>query len=144
MLEGNLRKISMHVVIDKPYEHWLLLCIIFLWFIKIYLKHLSHTILLHLFTCSFVAFSRLQSYSFIVCIIPYWSSLVAQLVKNLTPVWETWFRSLDWEDPLEEGMATLSSILTWRIPWTEETRRLQSMGLQRVRHDWTSKHTTLP
>ena len=49
-----------------------------------------------------------------------WSSLVAQLVKNLPAMWETWIRSLGWEDLLEEGMATHSSILAWRIPWTEE------------------------
>ena len=46
------------------------------------------------------------------------ASLVAQLVKNLPPVWETWVRSLGWEDPLEKGMATHFSILAWRIPWT--------------------------
>ena len=57
---------------------------------------------------------------------------------------ETWVWSLGWEDPLEEGIATLSSILTWRIPWTEEPGGLQSMGLQRVRHDWSdSTHTLL-
>ena len=48
---------------------------------------------------------------------------------------ETWFRSLGWEDPLEKEMATYSSILAWRIPWTEEPGRLQSMGSQRVRYD---------
>ena len=46
-----------------------------------------------------------------------WASLVAQVVKNLHAVWETWFRSLDWEDPLEEGMTAHSSIHAWRIPW---------------------------
>ena len=46
-----------------------------------------------------------------------WASLVAQLVKNLPAMWETWIRSLGWEDPLEKGKATHSSILTWRIPW---------------------------
>ena len=61
--------------------------------------------------------------------------LVAQMVKNLPTVWETHVQFLDQEDPLEEGMATHSSILAWRIPWTEEPGRLQSMGLQRVRHD---------
>ena len=59
-----------------------------------------------------------------------WASLVAQLVKNLPAVWETWVRSLGWEDPLEKKKATYSSILAWRIPWT-----IQSMGLQRVGHD---------
>ena len=49
-----------------------------------------------------------------------WASLVAQMVKNPPAMWETWVRSLGWEDPLEEGMATHSSILAWRIPWTEE------------------------
>ena len=49
-------------------------------------------------------------------------------------------QSLDWEDTLEEEMATHSSILAWRIPWTEESGKLQSMGLQRVGHDWAYKH----
>ena len=59
-----------------------------------------------------------------------WASLVAQLVKNPPAMRETWVRSLGWEDPLEKGKATHSSILAWRIPWT-----VKSMGLQRVRHD---------
>ena len=50
-------------------------------------------------------------------------------------VWETWVRSLDWEDPLEEEMATHSSKFVWEIPWTEEPGRLQLMGLQRVGYD---------
>ena len=58
------------------------------------------------------------------------ASLVAQTVKNLPAMWETWVQSLGWEDPLEEGMATHSSILAWRIPWTEEPGGLQSMGSQ--------------
>ena len=59
-----------------------------------------------------------------------WASLVAQLVKNPSAMWETWVRSLGWEDTLQKGKATHSSILAWRIPWT-----IQSMGLQRVRHN---------
>ena len=59
-----------------------------------------------------------------------WDSLVAQMVKNLPAVRQTWVRSLGWEDPLEEGMATHSSILAWRIPWTEEPGGLQSKGSQ--------------
>ena len=55
---------------------------------------------------------------------------MAQLVKNLPAMWETWVLSLDWEDPLVEGKATHSSILVRRIPWT-----VQSMELQRIRHD---------
>ena len=57
------------------------------------------------------------------------------MVKNLLAIWETWFRSLGWEDTLEKGMATHSSILAWRIPWTEEPGGLQSIGSQRVRHE---------
>ena len=62
--------------------------------------------------------------------------LVAQMVKNLPALWETQVKSLDWEDSLEKGMTTHSSILAWRIPWTEEPGRLQSMGSQRVGHYW--------
>ena len=64
-----------------------------------------------------------------------WASLVAQSVKNLSVMQETWVQSLGWEDPLGEAMATHSSILAWKIQWTEETDGLQSIGLQRVRHD---------
>ena len=56
------------------------------------------------------------------------TSLVAQMVKNLPAMWETWVKSLGWEDPLEKGMATHPSILAWRIPWTEEPGGLQSTG----------------
>ena len=56
----------------------------------------------------------------------FWASLVAQMVKNLPAMQETWVRSLGREDPLEEGMATHSSILAWKIPWTEEPGRLYS------------------
>ena len=61
-----------------------------------------------------------------------WASLVAQMVKNLPAVRETWVQSLGWEDTLEKGMATHSRILARRIQWTEEPDRLQSIGLQRV------------
>ena len=64
-----------------------------------------------------------------------WASLVTQTVKNPPAMREIWVQSLGWEDPLEKGMATHSSILAWRIPWTEEPGRLQSMGSQRVEHD---------
>ena len=60
---------------------------------------------------------------------------MAQAVKNLPAMQETWVRSLGQEDPLEEGMATPSGILAWRIPWTEEPDGLQSTGSQRVGHD---------
>ena len=60
---------------------------------------------------------------------------MAQMVKNPPVMRETWVQSLGWEDPLEEGMATHSSILAWITPWTEEPGGLQSMGLQRVGQD---------
>ena len=59
-----------------------------------------------------------------------WASLITQMVKNLPAMWETWVQSLGWEDPLKEGMATHSSILAWRLPWTEEPSTLQFMGSQ--------------
>ena len=66
------------------------------------------------------------------------ASLVAQRLKHLPPMRETWVWSLGQEDPLEKEMATHSSILAWRIPWTEEPGELQSTGSQRVRHDWVT------
>ena len=63
------------------------------------------------------------------------ASLVAQRLKRLPSMWETWVRSLGQEDPLEKEMVTHSSILAWRIPWTEEPGGLQSTESQRVGHD---------
>ena len=65
----------------------------------------------------------------------YPASLVVQMVKNPPAMWGTWVLSLGWEDSLEEGMATHSSILAWKIPWTKEPGGLQSMGSLRVGHD---------
>ena len=70
------------------------------------------------------------------------ASKVAQMVKNLPALQETWVWSLGWEDPLEKEMATHSSIPAWRIPWTEKACRLQSMGSQRVRQDWMTSTTS--
>ena len=77
---------------------------------------------------------------FLVCVFTYFkdtvftmlTSLVAQTVKRLSTMRETQVRSLGWEDPLEKEMAIHSSTLAWKIPWTEEPGRLQSMGSQRV------------
>ena len=63
------------------------------------------------------------------------ASLVAQMVKNLLAMQETWVQSLGREEPLEKGVAIHSSILAWRIPWTEEPGGLQSLGSQRVVHN---------
>ena len=76
-------------------------------------------------------------------LISFGTSLVAQMVKRLPAMLETQVRSLSREDPLEKEMATHSSILAWRIPWTEEPGRLPSMGSQRVEHDWATLHTYL-
>ena len=65
----------------------------------------------------------------------WWASLVAQMVKSLPEMRETQVQFLGQEDPLEKEMATHSSILAWKIPWMEKPGRLQSMGLQRVRHN---------
>ena len=64
-----------------------------------------------------------------------WASLVAQTVKHLPTMWEIRVQSLGQEDPLEKEMATHSSTFAWKIPWTKEPGRLQSMGSQRVGHD---------
>ena len=70
-------------------------------------------------------------------------SLVAQRLKRLPPIQETRVQSLGREDTLAKEMVTHSSILAWRIPWTEKSGRLQSMGSQRVGHDWATSLTSL-
>ena len=67
-----------------------------------------------------------------------WASLVVQTIKNPHAMRETWVQSPGWEDPMEKWKATHSSILAWRIPWTEEPGRLQPMGSQRVGHNWAT------
>ena len=70
-----------------------------------------------------------------------WASTAAKRVKCPPAVWETQVWSLGQQDPLEKEMATQSNVLAWRIQWTEEPSRLQSMGLQRVGHDWATSLT---
>ena len=82
--------------------------------------------------CLTVLFS--QAFSLLVLIHPT-ASLVAQRVKHLPAMQETWVRSLGQEGPLEKEMATHSNTFAWKIPWTEKSGRLQSMGSQRVGHD---------
>ena len=72
---------------------------------------------------------------FCMCVCTEWDFPGGSTVKNLPVTQEMWVRSLGREDPLEEGMEIYSSILAWSIPWTEDPGRLQSMGLQRVRHN---------
>ena len=61
--------------------------------------------------------------------------LLSQMVKNLPAMQDTWVQSLGWEDPLEKEMATCTSTLAWKIPWTDKPSRLQTIGLQTVRHN---------
>ena len=71
---------------------------------------------------------------------------MAEQVKNPPVMQETqemWVQSLGWEDPLEKEMATYSSILAWKTPWTKESGGLQSIGSQRVRHDWKTKYARI-
>ena len=68
---------------------------------------------------------------FSILIVPYWASLVAQMVEHLPTMQETWVQCLGREDPLWKEITTHFSILAWRIPWTEEPGGLQSMGLQK-------------
>ena len=90
-------------------------------------------------------YSHIFSYRFIHYLCIFWqASLVAQRLKCLPTMQETWVRSLGWEDSLEKEMATHSSILAWRIPWTEEPGGLQSMGSQRVGHDWAFYFMNVP
>ena len=90
--------------------------------------------------CSFVVSFEVQKSNFVpffkifLCI--WGASLVAQRLKRLPGMRETWVRSLSQEDPLEKEMAAHSSTLAWRIPWREEPGKLQSMGSQRVGHNW--------
>ena len=70
-------------------------------------------------------------------------SLMTQTVKNLSAMQETWVWSLGWENPLEKGIATHSSILARRIPWTDKPYRLETMRLKRVRHDWSTNNLKL-
>ena len=87
--------------------------------------------------CWFLPYSggnQLYVYMYPLPLTPPSHSHPAQMVENLPAVRETWVRSLGQEDPLEKGMATHSSVLAWRIPWTEEPGGLQSMGSQRVGH----------
>ena len=78
--------------------------------------------------------SQLTSNLYVRCVHIGWASLVAQTIKNLPAMQETQVQSLGWEDPLEKRMASHSSALSWRIPWTEEPGGLQSTGSERVGH----------
>ena len=89
----------------------------------------------HGFLVPMLLFAKTKS---ILCYFPSLASLVSQSLKRLPAMWETWVWSLGQKDPLEKEMATHSSILAWRIPWMEEPGGLQSMGLQRVGHNWAT------
>ena len=92
---------------------------------------LVYSFICAVFLCLFIIFFKLIVFEVSFS----QTSLVAQMVKHLSAMQETRLRSLGWEDPLEKEMATHSSILAWKIPWTEELGRLQSLGSQKVGHD---------
>ena len=79
-----------------------------------------------------------------IYIMVYWVSLVAQMIRNLPAMRKPRIQSLGWEDPLEKRMATRPSILAWRIPWTVELSGLQSLKLQKVRHNWAKLTPSSP
>ena len=94
---------------------------------------------LNWYVCMLVSIIYLHvSSHFVSTYVCMWASPAAQRLKCLPGMQETRVQSLSWEDPLEKEMATHSSTLAWRIPWSEEPGRLQSMGLQRVGHDWVT------
>ena len=100
----------------------------------------------HISVAFFIAFPQSEVATYFLRLGPprLGAFLMAEMVKNLPAMQQTWVWSLGWEDPLEKGMAPDSSILAWRIPWTEEPGRLQSMGSQRAIHNWTTNMHTLP
>ena len=113
----------------SPIEYsWILVVYLLTLYVEVYFLVLYFVLLVY------VSVFMLMLYCF------NWVSLVAQMVKNPPAMQKTWVQSLSWEDPLEKGMATHFSILAWRIPKIEEPGGLQSMGLQRIRHDWVTKH----
>ena len=111
---------------------------------KLWYQHILNSIFRSLTHFSYMTLMLVKSWTLILIhlFVSYhldiWASLVAQRLKRLPGMRETRVLSLGWEDPLEKEMATHSSILAWRIPWREEPGRLQSMGLQRVGHDWVT------
>ena len=110
---------------------------------KLYLLILIKVMLLHILINSDLSQEHECNCVFMVNWKHCWwkASLLAQMVKRLPAMQETWLWSLGLEDPLEKEMATHSSTLAWKIPWTKEPGRLQFMGSQRVGHDWVASHT---
>ena len=110
--------------------------------LPVLLLYRSEILLCGLF-CVWLLSVKIMQHSFILLHVLWlthlhWTSLVAQMVKRLPTVRETQVQSLGREDLLEKETATHSSVLAWKIPWTEEPGRLQSMGSQRVRHNWAT------
>ena len=136
--------LAVHRTPESLLQHYSLKASV-LWSSAFFMVQLSHTymttgktITLTIWTCvDKVMFLLFNTLSRFVCR----ASLVAQTVKHLPAMRETQVRFLGREDPLEKKMAIHSSTLAWKIPWTEEPDRLQSMGSRRIRHDWATSLT---
>ena len=116
--------------------------LIIFWVQDFYLLGWSYARIFYPFWCNYKS-DYFLNFSFDTLLSVYAASLVAQMVKHLPAMWETRVQSLGWKDPLEKEMATYSSTLDWKIPWMEEPGRLQSMELQRVRHNTEVRDFTI-
>ena len=119
-------KIRMYILVS----FWIPYCILF---VPLFISHFFPPVSLSLLSLAYFSHSLFFT-TFL--------SVVSQMVQNLSAVQETWVQSLGWKAPLEKEMATHSSILARRIPWTEEPGGLQSVGLQRVGHNWVANTYT--
>ena len=121
-----------------------ILCTSYVQFLYLILLFKVHTKLIANISCTLRLrniLKQLFTWNSLYCLMKSWIFLVAQIVKNLHLIQETQVWSLDWEDPLEKRMATHSSILAWRIPWTESLVGYSPRGW-RVRHDWMTNTFT--
>ena len=120
-------------ILDISYNQNQLICDLREWLLSLRIMVLRF---IHIGTCISTSFLLTAEYIFFMWVYHiFWDSLVAQLVKNMPGMQETWVRSMGWEDPLEEAMATHSSILAWRVPMDREAWQATVHGVTRVGHD---------
>ena len=138
--ETNL--ILLHLGIQVAQNHLLWRILISKWMASAWLSKISWPLMNCFVSGLYILFP--WSICLFTCQYHNWTSLVAQTVKNPPAMQETWVQSLGLEDPLEKDMVIHSSILAWRILWTQEPGGLQSMGLQKAGHDWATNITHTP